>query len=41
MKTPAQVRTQMRLHVLAYTLKRVMRILGIEALMRVLMLRAA
>ena len=33
-KTLARVRTEMSLHVLAYNLKRVMRILGIEELMR-------
>jgi hypothetical protein len=33
-KTLAQVRTEMSLHVLAYNLKRVMRILGIGAMMR-------
>jgi transposase len=40
-RTLGRVRTEMSLHVLAYNLKRVMRILGIEELMRVLMLRAA
>ena len=33
-KTLARVRTEMSLHVLAYNLKRVMRILGIGAMMR-------
>ena len=33
-KTLARVRTEMSLHVLAYNLKRVMRILGIGELMR-------
>ena len=33
-RTLARVRTEMSLHVLAYNLKRVMRILGIEELMR-------
>ena len=36
-KTLARVRTEMSLHVLAYNLKRVMRILGIGELLRVLM----
>ncbi len=36
-KTLARVRTEMSLHVLAYNLKRVMRILGIGAMLRVLM----
>ena len=36
-KTLARVRTEMSLHVLAYNLKRVMRILGMEELMRILM----
>jgi transposase len=40
-RTLGRVRTEMSLHVLAYNLKRVIRILGIEELMRVLMLRAA
>ena len=40
-RTLGRVRTEMSLHVLAYNLKRVMRIRGIEELMRVLMLRAA
>lgn len=40
-KTLGRVRTEMSLHVLAYNLKRVMRILGIEELMRVLMLSPA
>jgi hypothetical protein len=34
MKTLPRVRTEMSLHVLAYNLKRVMRILGIGAMMR-------
>ena len=41
MKTLANVRTEMSLHVLAYNLKRVMQILGIKELLRVLMMRAA
>jgi hypothetical protein len=40
-KTLARVRTEMSLHVLAYNLKRVMRILGIEELMRAMMLKSA
>ena len=36
-KTLARVRTEMSLHVIAYNLKRVMRILGIGAMLRVLM----
>jgi len=40
-KTLGRVRTEMSLHVLAYNLKRVMRILGIEELIRVLMLSPA
>ena len=36
-KTLARVRTEMSLHVLAYNLKRVMRILGIGAMLRLLM----
>jgi len=40
-KTLARVRTEMSLHVLAYNLKRVMRILGIAELMRVLMPQGA
>jgi len=40
-KTLARVRTEMSLHVLAYNLKRVMRILGIGELMRVLIPKAA
>ncbi len=40
-RTLGRVRTEMSLHVLAYNLKRVMCILGIEELMRVLMHRAA
>jgi transposase len=40
-KTLARVRTEMSLHVLAYNLKRVMRILGIEKLMQVMMLKWA
>jgi hypothetical protein len=36
-KTLACVRTEMSLHVMAYNLKRVMRILGIGAMLRVLM----
>lgn len=40
MKTLANVRTEMSLHVLAYNLKRVMQILGIKELLRVLRLRA-
>jgi transposase len=39
-KTLARVRTEMSLHVLAYNLKRVMRILGIEELMRAMMLKS-
>ena len=35
-KTLARVRTEMSLHVIAYNLKRVMRILGIGAMIRVL-----
>jgi hypothetical protein len=34
MRTLAHVRTEMSLHVLAYNLKRVMRIVGIGPLMR-------
>jgi hypothetical protein len=37
MKTLTPVRTEMSLHVLAYSLKRVMRILGIGEILRVLM----
>lgn len=40
-KTLARVRTEMSLHVLAYNLKRVMRILGMEELMRAMMLKRA
>src|SRR6266481_4973705 len=40
-KTLARVRTEMSLHVLAYNLKRVMRILGIGAMLRVLSAWAA
>jgi transposase len=40
-KTLSRVRTEMSLHVLAYNLKRVMRILGIEELMRLMRLKAA
>ena len=40
-KTLARVRTEMSLHVLAYNLKRVMRILGMEALIRAMMLKRA
>jgi transposase len=40
-KTLSRVRTEMSLHVLAYNLKRVMRILGIEELMRQMRLKAA
>jgi hypothetical protein len=40
-RTLERVRTEMSLHVLAYNLKRVMRILGMDQLIRVLMLRAA
>jgi len=40
-KTLASVRTEMSLHVLAYNLKRVMRILGMEALIRLMMLKGA
>lgn len=40
-KTLPRVRTEMSLHVLAYNLKRVMRILGIEELMRLMRLKAA
>ena len=36
-----RVRAEMSLHVLAYNLKRVMRILGIEELMRLMRLQAA
>jgi hypothetical protein len=35
-RTLPRVRTEMSLHVLAYNLKRVMRILGIEEMLRVL-----
>jgi hypothetical protein len=35
-RTLARVRTEMSLHVLAYNLKRVMRILGIGEMLRVL-----
>ena len=40
-KTLARVRTEMSFHVLAYNLKRVMRILGMEALIRAMMLKWA
>jgi transposase len=40
-KTLARVRTEMSLHVLAYNLKRVMRILGIAAMMRAMSALAA
>ena len=40
-KTLSRVRTEMSLHVLAYNFKRVMRILGIEELMRLMRLKAA
>jgi transposase len=40
-KTLARVRTEMSLHVLAYNLKRVMRILGIDAMMRAMSACAA
>ena len=40
-KTLARVRTEMSLHVLAYNLKRVMRILGIGEMMRAMSARAA
>ena len=40
-KTLARVRTEMSLHVLAYNMKRVMRILGIEELMRAMMFKSA
>jgi transposase len=40
-KTLSRVRAEMSLHVLAYNLKRVMRILGIEDLMRLMRLKAA
>ena len=40
-KTLARVRTEMSLHVLAYNLKRVMRILGIGAMMRAMSACAA
>jgi transposase len=40
-KTLARVRTEMSLHVLAYNLKRVMRILGIGAMMRAMRICAA
>jgi hypothetical protein len=40
-KTLARVRTEMSLHVLAYNLKRVMRILGIGELMRAMSAWAA
>jgi transposase len=40
-KTLARVRTEMSLHVLAYNLKRVMRILGIDAMMRAMRAVAA
>jgi len=40
-KTPARVRTEMSLHVLAYNLKRVMRILGIGEMMRAMSAWAA
>ena len=40
-KTLARVRTEMSLHVLAYNLKRVMRILGIGAMMRAMSALAA
>lgn len=39
-KTLSRVRTEMSLHVLAYNLKRVMRILGIEVLIRVMVLKS-
>ena len=40
-KTLARVRTEMSLHVLAYNMKRVMRILGIEELMRAMIFKSA
>jgi hypothetical protein len=40
-KTLARVRTEMSLHVLAYNLKRVMRILGVAEMMRAMSARAA
>ena len=40
-KTLSRVRAEMSLHVLAYNLKRVMRILGIEELMRLMRLKGA
>jgi hypothetical protein len=35
------VRTEMSLHVLAYNLKRVLRILGLKELVRIMMLQSA
>jgi hypothetical protein len=40
-RTLARVRTEMSLHVLAYNLQRVMRILGIEEPIRLMMLKKA
>ena len=40
-KTQSRARAEMSLHVLAYNLKRVMRILSIEELMRLMRLKAA
>jgi transposase len=40
-KTLARVRTEMSLHVLAYNLKRVLRILGLKELVRIMMLQSA
>ena len=40
-KTLARVRTEMSLHVLAYNMKRVMRILGIEELMQAMIFKSA